>query len=276
MMRFYLLLVLSVFSLFLLSVVSLFSQESISKKKIEEVQSNSKKDTVQSLKQKKRRSNIAKEDINQTPEHNWHSNVEVARKAIQKVEKLKSYKADFKLIVVEGKRKKKMSGKVYYAKPNKLRYEFSQPKGNLIVSDGRIMWFYIKRINIVGKQELNLKKKQPSGRSVFRLSPLTGLQRLFKKYHYHFDTVKQPRQEEGGDFFIFSMEQREKIGGYERIKLYVDAKSYIVKMAVGDNGYGKVSTIKFSNITLDSSLDGKLFHYRPEGNVSVVLNPLVE
>ena len=207
--------------------------------------------------------------------HNWHSNVEVARKVIKKFEDLGSYSARFYIHVKEGKRSRKMSGKVYYKKPAKLRYEFNQPKGNLIVSDGRIMWFYISRLNTVGKQELDLKKKQPSGRRVFRDNPLTGLERLFRKYHYRFDKAEQPRKEAGGTFFIFDLEQREKIGGYERIKLYVDAKDHLVKKAIGDDGYGKVSTIEFSQIKLNPSLEGKLFQYKPDNKVSVVQNPLV-
>ena len=209
------------------------------------------------------------------PPHNWHSNVEVARKVIKKFEKLQSYTASFRIHIKEGSRTRKMSGKLYYQKPGKLRYEFDQPRGNLIVSDGRIMWFYIQRLNTAGKQELDLKKKQPSGRSVFRDNPLGGLERLFRKYHYRFDRAEQPRQEAGGNFFIFDMEQREKIGGYERIKLYVDAKDHLVRKAVGDDGYGKVSTIEFSQIKLNPSLEGSLFQYKPDNKVSVVQNPLV-
>ena len=214
-------------------------------------------------------------DSKSQPVHNWHSNVEVARKLIQKFEELRSYSAYFHIRVQEGRSERKMFGRLYYQKPGKLRYEFEQPKGNLIVSNGRVMWFYIQRLNTVGKQELDLKKKQPSGRSVFRDNPLGGLQRLFRKYHYRFDKAEQPRQEAGGNFFIFDLEQREKIGGYERIKLYVDAKDYLVRRAIGDDGYGKVSTIEFSQIKLNPSLEGHLFQYKPGNKVSVVQNPLV-
>ena len=108
------------------------------------------------------------------------------------------------------------------------------------------MWFYIKRLNTVGKQDLTLKKKKPSGQPVFRSLPLTGVRHLFQKYHYHFDSLEQPRKEDKGVFFILDMEQREKIGGYELIKLYIGAKDYLIRKAVGDNGYGKVTTLVFS------------------------------
>ena len=213
----------------------------------------------------------------------WHSNVGVARKVIKKFDNLTTYSAHFAINTKEGKRTRLMNGTVYYQKPGRLRYEFTKPKGNLIVSDGRIMWFYIKRLNIVGKQDLTLNRKKPSGRPIFQMAPLTGVRHLFQRYHYRFDNLNQPRYESIGvnknkknKFFIFDMEQREKIGGYEKIKLYIGAKNYLIRKAKGDNGYGKVTTISFFHIKLNSALDGKLFQYKPDNNVSVVENSLVE
>ena len=207
--------------------------------------------------------------------YHWHSNVAVARKVMQQFQALTSYKADFKIRIKEGENPRVMSGRIYYQKPNKLRYEFDRPKGNLIVSDGRIMWFYVQKLKTVGKQELNLKVKDANGKNIFRSNPLTGVRRLFRKYHYRFDKHEQPRQERGRTFFALELEQREKIGGYERMKLYIDASTYLIYKAEGDDGYGKVSRIEFSNIQLNTPLEGKLFQYKPKNNISVVLNPLV-
>ncbi len=214
-------------------------------------------------------------DKKEPPLHNWHSNVSVARKVIEKFENTQSYSADFRIDIKEGSRSRHMLGHVYYQKPGKVRYEFAKPSGNLIVSDGRIMWFYVKRLNTVGKQQLDLKTKTSSGSSVFHSSPLTGVKRLFRKYHYRFDKAKQPRVEQGGNFFVLDLEQREKIGGYEKMKLYIDAKTYLIKRAVGDDGYGKTSTIEFSKIEINTPLGGKLFQYKPDNGVVVVSNPLV-
>ena len=211
---------------------------------------------------------------NATP-HNWNSNVDVARKIIQSFENLQSYSAQFKINVKEGNRSRQLNGSVFYQKPNKMRYEFAQPKGNLIVSDGKIMWFYVQRLNTVGKQELDLKKKKASGQPIFRTIPLTGVRHLFRKYHYRFDRPEQPRLEFGQKVFVLDLEQREKIGGYENIKLYVDSKDFLILKAVGDDGYGKVSTIEYSKIELNPSLEGKLFQFQPSNNLSVVQNPLV-
>jgi outer membrane lipoprotein-sorting protein len=206
----------------------------------------------------------------------WHSHAEVAREIQKAFESMDQFTARFAISTKEGGRVKNMSGQIYYQKPGKVRYEFSQPQGNLIVSDGRIMWFYIRRLNAVGKQELTLEKKNASARDVFTADPTSGLKRLFRKYHYRFDTPEQPRQFDEGTFFVLDMEQREKIGGYERIRLYVDAKSYLVRRAEASDGYGKQTTISFSGMNTSRKLEGKLFQYQPDDSVRVVLNPLVK
>ncbi len=209
------------------------------------------------------------------PAHNWNSNVDVARKIIQGFENLQGYSAYFKINIKEGNRSRQLSGNVYYQKPGKMRYDFEQPRGNLIVSDGKTIWFYVQRLNTVGKQELDLKKKKSNGQPLFKTVPLTGVRHLFRKYHYRFDTPEQPRLDGGRMVFVLNLEQREKIGGYENIKLYVDAKDYLILKAIGDDGYGKVSTIEYSKIEMNPSLEGKLFQYQPSNNVSIVQNPLV-
>ncbi len=206
----------------------------------------------------------------------WYSNVDVARQVLKKFEELQSYTARFQIKLRDGPRRRQMTGKLYYQKPGRLRYEFNKPVGNLIVSDGKIMWFYVHSLKAVGKQNLRLDKKNVDGKSIFSNNPATGLRRLFQKYHYRFDSPEQPRKEHKRLSFVFDMEQREKIGSYERMRIFVDAGSYLVYRAEAEDNYGKSAEIQFSDIKLDDPLEGKLFQYRPQSGVRVVHNPLVD
>jgi len=204
----------------------------------------------------------------------WHSHAEVAERVQEAFEELDGYAASFQLRTVDGNRSESKAGSLYYQKPGKLRYEFTN--GDLIVSNGKIMWFYLRRLNAVGKQELTLNKTNADGRPIFADTAGPGLKRLFARYHYRFDTPEQPRVIDGEKYFVLDMEQREKIGGYETIKLFVDAESYLVRRAEGADGYGKTTVIDLSNIRTDPGLEGKLFQYEPAENMRVVLNPLVK
>ncbi len=209
------------------------------------------------------------------PEHNWKSHAEVAKKVQEVFEAVDTFSAPFTIQTVDGTRSRSMSGTCYYQKPGKLRFAFDNPAGDLIVSDGKILWVYIRRLNAAGKQDLQSSRKNESGKDIFLKSPGTGLSRLFRKYHYRFDGKKQPREDDGAAVFVLDMEQREKIGGYENIKLFVDSASYMIKKAVATDGYGKKTTISFSKPAVNQSLEGKLFQYQPGEGVRVVQNPLV-
>ena len=208
------------------------------------------------------------------PDHNWNSHAEVAKKVLAKFAEAKTYTAQFAIRTTEGRSTRNLSGQLYYKKPGKVRFAFSQPSGNLMVSDGKILWVYIRSINAAGKQDLTLKTIDESKRPVFAVMPGPGLSRLFRKYHYRFDGTNQPRMEDGRSVFVLDLEQREKIGGFERLKLHVDATTYLIVRADADDGQGKQSVIRLSDIRLDSTLDGKLFQFDP-GGARVVDNPLV-
>lgn len=215
-------------------------------------------------------------DAQKEPEHNWNNHAQVARRAIKKFDEIKSISGNFNILSSDSGRSRNMSGRYYFQKPNKIRYEFQSPAGNLIVSNGSTMWYYIRRKNIVGRQDLTIKKKNSSGQDIFVSGVVSGLKRLFKKYHYHFDTPEQPRLIDAKEQFVLSMKQRTRIGGYEKMTLYIDSKSYLVTRAAGEDGYGKKSTISFSNIKINPDLEGKLFQYKPDDRVRVVKNPFVK
>ncbi len=208
------------------------------------------------------------------PDHNWNSHAEVAKKVMDKFEAAKTYTAQFSIRTAEGRSVRNLTGTLYYQKPGKVRFAFTQPAGNLMVSDGKILWVYIRSINAAGKQDLTLKTVDESKRPVFAVVPGPGLSRLFRKYHYRFDGTQQPRTEDGRSVFVLDLEQREKIGGFERMKLHVDPKTFLIVRADADDGQGKQSQIRLSDIRMDVSLDGKLFQFDP-GSARVVDNPLV-
>jgi len=199
----------------------------------------------------------------------------VAQKSKDIFDKMESFSSRFTINTVDGNRSRTMSGICYFQKPSKIRFEFSDPPGNLIVSDGHLLWVYISRLRIAGKQDLRLEIKNENDQPIFSDSPETGLARLFRKYHYRFDSEDQPRQEDGGKYFVLDMVQREKIGGYETIKLYIDAATYLIHKAVAADSYGKKTTITFQNPASDVAVQGSLFQYQPDESVRVVNNPLV-
>jgi outer membrane lipoprotein carrier protein len=200
------------------------------------------------------------------------SHAEVARKVMDKYEKIENYRASF---AIQSKGGRNMKGTAYYQAPARLSFDFSSPAGNRIVSDGKVLWIKIARLNAVGRQDLTLKPKNES-KDIFSVAPGPGLKRLFNRYHYKFDKIEQPREVDGRPCYILEMEQKEKVGGFEHILLYVDAEKFMVYRAQATDGTGETTTITLRDIRTDIQLEGKVFQFQPDDNDQVVANPLVE
>ena len=206
---------------------------------------------------------------------NWYSHTEVVKKTIEKFESFSTYQANFSITKTK-RGASTTSGVVYYKKPSRIRYEFKNPQGNLIISDGKKMWFYVSKLKTVGKQDLSLSKKDANGKAIFRETPATGVKRLFTKYHYRFDSLEQPKSFPFCNCFVLDLDQREKIGGYVSMKVYIDSKRYLIKKSEGIDASGSKHVITFSDIVLNKQLEGKLFQFQANDKIQVVQNPFVK
>ncbi|GIX41606.1 MAG: membrane protein [Leptospiraceae bacterium] len=205
------------------------------------------------------------------PPHNWKSHSMVAREVIKKYEDFKTYKANFTIKT----KNKFMQGIAYYMQPGRVRFEFTQPYGDLLISDGKILWIVVGKQNLIGKQDLTLNVKNEDNKPIFAVMPGRGIKHLFNDYHYKFDDINQPKEIDGKKYYVLDLEQKVKIGGYERMQLYINAENFFIEKAIAEGSFGTKTTIEFSNIQTNIELEGKLFQYKPPENARIVLNPLV-
>ncbi|MCB1190717.1 MAG: outer membrane lipoprotein carrier protein LolA [Leptospiraceae bacterium] len=212
-----------------------------------------------------------------TQPHNWNSPSEVVKKIKKKYSEINNYKAEFLIETVYNKKSTTMKGSCVYKSPGKIRYDFTEPEGDIVVSNGKFLWIYLKKIEAVGKQDLSIQKEDSSGKPIFTSMDSHGLSRLFRKYHYRFESIQQPKKDETDNrsYFVLSLEQREKIGGFENITLYVDSENYLIKKAIANDSRGKTTTIVFSKMELNTDMEDGIFNYRIGGNVKIINNPLV-
>jgi outer membrane lipoprotein-sorting protein len=168
-----------------------------------------------------------------------------------------------------------MYGTAYYKEPGRVRFEFTKPYRDLIISDGKILWIIIANQNLVGKQDLTLKTKNENNQPIFAVMPGRGVKHLFNDYHYKFDDINQPKEIDGKKYYVLDLEQKVKIGGYEKMRLFINADNFFIEKSIAEGSFGTKTTIEFSNIETNIELEGKLFQYTPPDNVRIVLNPLV-
>lgn len=197
---------------------------------------------------------------------------DVARQMQAKFKALKGYQADFSLSIKDTNKTRVSSGVATYGEGGKLNFTFSQPAGDVIVSNGQMLYVYVARLKAVGKQPL--KNKDKDGKSLYSAGTAEGLSNLFRRYHYRFDKPEQPRETDGGKYYILELKEKEITGGYDKITLLVETESYLIHKMRASSPSGRSVELTFSNIKLNPVIDAKLFQFKEPDNAKIVDNPL--
>ncbi len=110
------------------------------------------------------------------------------------------------------------SGRVYFKKPGKMRWDYAAPNGKIIVSDGtRIQYFEPGERGQSGQMhEMPIRDSQLTG----ALSFLTGTGRLVDQFTFRLLDGRQQGYPTG---YVLELTPRTQTPHYERILLFVDA-----------------------------------------------------
>jgi outer membrane lipoprotein carrier protein len=177
----------------------------------------------------------------------------------------KDFKAQFfqeSLIKSLGK-KQKAEGKVYFKKPGKMRWIYTDPFKQEIISDGRTLWTYRpedKQV-IVAKMAQAFQSQTPT-------TFLAGLGNLKRDFQARFGQAPSP----GKDYFL-EMTPLESHGSLEKLFLQVDQKTFHILRAQIQDVMGNVTEIRFADIHFDNRLPEDLFTFSPPEGVEVFRLP---
>ncbi len=68
---------------------------------------------------------------------------------------IETYQANFAILSEKLGKTTRQTGIIKYKANNKLHIEFTQPQGQKIVSNGKMMWIYSPSMNVVAEQDLD-------------------------------------------------------------------------------------------------------------------------
>lgn len=195
---------------------------------------------------------------------------DVVKKVREKFSELESYQADFKIISEKWGDKSHKNGIIKYKAANKMLVEFSNPRGQKIISNGKSMWIYIPSMNVVAEQDLKSEST-----SLFSSTTSSGLKRLFLKYHYKFASKKQPeKQADGSMRYTLILKQRETRSGFRKIRLWI-SEDYLITKAQGESTTGKTVEIDFDNIKTNIVLSNEVFEFDIPSKARIIKNPMI-
>ena len=155
-------------------------------------------------------------------------------------------------------------GTVYLKKGGKLRWEFTEPTPQEIVSDGKNLWVYTPTLNQANVAQAPEALAGPAG------SFLAGLGRLRAEFQVRFLNPAQPKDAEGN--CVLDLTPKQPLPTLTRLILSVEGKNWEIKRAVVHDQFENTVTMRFTKMAVNSGLPDRTFTFvAPKGVVIVPL-----
>src|SRR6267143_1617815 len=155
-------------------------------------------------------------------------------------------------------------GTVYLKKGGKLRWGYTEPTPQEIVSDGKKLWVYTPTLNQANVADAPEALAGPAG------SFLAGLGRLRAEFTVRFLNPAQPKDADGN--WVLDLTPKQPLPTLARLILAVDAKTWEMRRAVVYDQFENTVTMRFTKVAINSGLPDRLFTFEaPKGVVTVPL-----
>jgi outer membrane lipoprotein carrier protein len=155
-------------------------------------------------------------------------------------------------------------GTVYLKKGGKLRWEYTEPTPQEIVSDGKKLWVYTPTLNQANVADAPEALAGPAG------SFLAGLGRLRSEFQVRFLNPAQPKDADGS--WVLDLTPKQPLPTLTRLILSVDGKRYEIRNAVVHDQFENTVTMRFTKVSVNSGLPERTFTFvAPKGVVIVPL-----
>lgn len=153
------------------------------------------------------------------------------------------------------------SGHVRFRKPGRMRWDYNQPQGDVIVSDGTTLWAY----EAAARQAIqsNLQQSQlPSA-----LSFLTGTGRLADDFTFRRLDSQRMQYPNG---YVIELRPVQPNPSFERILFYVEPANFqVVRTAVID-AQGNSNTFTFTHPRVNTNPAPTVFQWSPPAGTQIV------
>src|SRR5262249_44249198 len=153
-------------------------------------------------------------------------------------------------------------GAVYLKKGGKLRWEYSEPTKQEIVSDGKKLWVYTPQLNQVNVGDAPEALPGPAG------SFLAGLGKAHKHFSVRFLNPAQPTDGDGN--VVLDLTPKQPLPTMARLVLALDAKTWEVRKATIYDQFENTVNMRFTRLAVNSGLPDTLFTFVPPAGVATV------
>ena len=191
----------------------------------------------------------------------------IAQKLQSTYEKTKDLKANFiqEATLTSVKKTQREEGRVYFKNPKNMLWEYSNPRGKKLVINSNTAWLYLAKEKVAYKQ-----KSESIFQSKFLINFFAGSGKIQDDFVIKHAAPKA--QDKDGNYLLVLI-PREKTAACNSVMLTVDKNNFYILQVSFDDVMGNSTTLKFSNIFINTGVAQKMFQFQPPAGVQIFEMP---
>ena len=182
-------------------------------------------------------------------------------------EKAIDLKADFiqESTIKSIKKTEREEGRVFFKNPKNMLWDYTKPKGKKLVINSQKSWLYL-----AGEKVVYTQKSENIFQSKTLISFFSGSGKLKDDFIIKY---AEPKALDKNGNYLLALIPREKTAACNLVKLSVDKNNFNILQVSFDDVMGNSTTLKFSNISINTGLAQKIFQFKPPAGVQVFQMP---
>lgn len=181
------------------------------------------------------------------------------------------------------------SGKLYYKKPNKFRWQYTKPAGQEIISDGNMLWIYLPENKQAYVYELS-GDKGTGNEGQIPGNFLNNLGDLGRDFQVKWGA---PKERDANGNYLIELVPKRPVAGISAINLVIPHdisitpySGFPVMASTVRDAYGNTTNIEFTDIEIlekadktirpnqTGGLPDSMFKYKPPAGTEIIKAPM--
>jgi len=192
---------------------------------------------------------------------------DIAQKLQGSYENTKDLKANFvqEAAIKSIKKTQREEGKVFFKNPKSMLWEYIKPQGKKLVINSQTAWLYIAKEKVAYKQ-----KSESIFQSKFLMNFFAGTGKLKDDFIMKY---AEPKAMDKNGNYLLVLIPREKTAACNSVNLTIDRNNFYILQISFDDVMGNSTTLRFSNISINTGLTRKIFQFTPPAGVQIFEMP---
>lgn len=188
----------------------------------------------------------------------------ILTRAAERYGALRSLQADFTMRLENPLLRSTIAsaGVLYQQRPDRLLLRFTDPDGDVIVSDGEYFWVYYPSVN--AEQVMRSPAAQGERSGVDLQAQFLG--NPVERFHYTLEGTERVGERSA---WRMQLVPRERVG-YRSLRVWLDQRDYLARRFEITEDNGSIRRFELRNVRVNPDLADALFRFQPPSGARVI------